>query len=72
MPGIAASHLDIVLFFGVKALAGCGHLLVGDIVGILHHLVDDAVGGQLYDAVAHGLDELMVVRRQQDIAFEVL
>ena len=40
-----------------------------DVFIILHHLVDDAVRGQFDDTVCHCLDELVVVRREQDISF---
>ena len=40
-----------------------------DVFIILHHLVDDAVRGQLDDTVCHCLDELVVVRREQDVSF---
>ena len=49
------------LFIAVEALAGFGHTRVGDIIVVLGEFVDDAARGQLYYAVAHSLDELMVM-----------
>ena len=39
-----------------------------DVFIILHHLVDDAVRSQFDDTVCHCLDELVVVRREQDVS----
>ena len=44
-------------------------VVTGDVVIIVHHLVDDAIGGELYDAVGHSLYELMVVAAEEDVAF---
>ena len=49
------------LVCGIETLTGDGHFLVGYVVVIFHHLVDYASVGELYYAVGHGLDELMVV-----------
>ena len=43
--------------------------VTGDVLVILHHLVDDAVRGELDDAVGHGLDEFVVVAAEEDVAF---
>ena len=51
---VAASQPPVVRSgLGVKAFARGGHLFVGDIVVVVHHLVDDAVWRQFYYAVAH-------------------
>ena len=56
----------------VHSLAGGRYLLVRDVVVVVHHLVDDAVGRELDDSVADRLDELMVVARHEDDALEIL
>ena len=43
-----------------------------DIIVILHQLVDVTLGTQLYDAVGNRLDELVVVRSEEDVALELL
>ena len=76
--GVCASELEcydmfyhcLIFLFGVQAFAGGSHFLIRYIVIVVHHLVDDAVGCELDDTVADGLDELVVVRRQQYIALE--
>ena len=43
-------------------------LVAGDVFIIFHHLVDDAIRGELDDAVGHGLDEFVVVTAEEHIA----
>ena len=45
-------------------------MIGGDVLIILHHLVNDAVGCQLDDTVGYSLNELMVVRREEDVPLE--
>ena len=45
--------------------------LVVDIVIIGHQLVDGSLWCQFNDTVGHGIDELMVVGSEQDVALEV-
>ena len=49
-----------------------GYRRIGDIVIVVHDLVDDAVWCQLNDTSRHGLDELMVVAGEEDIPLEDL
>ena len=49
-----------------------GDGVIGDVVIVVHTLVDDALRGELNHAVGHGLDKLMVVRGEQHIALERL
>ena len=45
---------------------------VGDVVIVVHDLVDDATWGQLDDTVRYRLDELVVMAGKEDIALEDL
>ena len=45
---------------------------VGDVVIVVHDLVDDATRGQLDDTVRYRLDELVVMAGEEDIALEDL
>ena len=58
--GFLFIHLGALLF----------QLLVVDVVVILHELVDCSVWSQLYDAVCHGLYELVVMAAEEDVALE--
>lgn len=49
-----------------------GYRRIGDIVIVVHDLVDDAVWCQLNDTVRYRLDELMVVAGEEDIPLEDL
>lgn len=49
-----------------------GYRRIGDVVIVVHDLVDDAVWCQLNDTVRYRLDELMVVAGEEDIALEDL
>lgn len=53
--------LCVVVFLVVKSFTCGGYFFIGDIVVVVHHLVDYSVGCKLNDAVAYGLDELVVV-----------
>ena len=60
------------LSYRVGSIHAGAHLcdeVTGDVFVILHHLVDDAARGELDDAVGHGLDELVVVAAEEDVAF---
>ena len=46
------------------------YLVIIDIVIISHELVDGALWSELYDAVGHSIDELMVVGSKEYIALE--
>lgn len=48
------------------------HLGITDEVIVVHELVDDAIGSKFDYAVRNRLDELMVMARHQDHAFEIL
>ena len=56
----------------IKLRAQLGNRGVGDVIVVVHHFIDDAIRRQLDDAVGDGLDELVVVAREEDIAFERL
>ena len=43
-----------------------------DVVVVLHELVDVSLGGELDDAVGYGLDELVVVGCEEDVALVLL
>ena len=45
---------------------------VGDVVVVVHDLVDDPPWGQLDDTVRYRLDELVVMAGEEDIALEDL
>ena len=45
---------------------------VGDVVVVVHDLVDDPPRRQLDDAVSYRLDELVVMAGEEDIALEDL
>ena len=45
---------------------------VGDVVVVVHDLVDDPPRGQLDDTVRYRLDELVVMAGEEDIALEDL
>ena len=45
-------------------------VVASNVLVVFHHLVDNAVGGELDDAVGYGFDELVVMAREQDVAFE--
>ena len=47
------------------------NLSVVDVVVVVHQFVNGAVGSQFDDAVGNGLDELMVVAREQNITLEL-
>ena len=78
---IVGRRLQIESIFGtntfiraqlIDALAQFLHTLVGDVVIKLGALVDDALGAKFDHAVAHGLDELVVVARHEDHSTEGL
>ena len=46
--------------------------IVADVVVIVHELVYDAVWREFYDACGNSLDELVVVRAEQDVTLEEL
>ena len=56
----------------IQLRAELGNRGVGDVVVVIHHLIDNAIRRQLDDAVGDGLDELVVVAREEDVAFERL
>ena len=56
----------------IKLRAQLGNRGVGDVIVVVHHFIDDAIRRQFDDAVGDGLDELVVVAREEDIAFERL
>ena len=45
---------------------------VAYVVFVVHQFVDVAVWCELYDAIGHGVDKLMVVRSKENVAFEEL
>ena len=53
----------------IHASAHLFDLVTGDVFIVFHHLVDDAIRSQLDDAVGNGLNELVVVTAEEDIAF---
>ena len=63
----AAKTVPLRIQLGFLLLDG----LVVDIVVVGCQLVNGTLRGQFDDAVGHGVDELMVVRGKQDIAFEL-
>ena len=46
--------------------------IAADVVVVLHELVDDAVRREFDDAGCYGLDELVVVAGEEDVALEEL
>ena len=60
------------LFFAVELSALGADALIVHIILIAHEFVDCTVGSQLNDAVGHGIDKLMVVRCEEDVAAEAL
>ena len=42
--------------------------VTGDVFIVFHHLVDDAIRREFDDAVGDGLDELVVVTAEEDVA----
>ena len=60
------------LFFAVELSALGADALIVHIILIAHEFVDCTVGSQLNDAVGHGVDKLMVVRCEEDVAAEAL
>lgn len=56
----------------IKLRAQLGNRGVGDVIVVVHHFIDDAIRRQLDDAVGDGLDKLVVMAREEDIAFERL
>ena len=49
-----------------------GYRRIGDVVIVVHDLVDDTVWCQLNDTIRYRLNELMVVAGEEDIALEDL
>ena len=47
------------------------YLLVVDILIVSSELVDGTLRSKLYDAVSHGVDELMVMAGKDNVALEV-
>ena len=60
------------LFFAVELSALGADALIVHVILIADEFVDRTVGSKLNDAVGHGVDKLMVVRCEEDVAAEAL
>ena len=68
--------MDLAYYMNVLLAVVLGSELgddgVGDVVVVVHDLVDDPPWGQLDDTVRYRLDELVVMAGEEDIALEDL
>ena len=65
-----AFFMRLALLF-VKPVTQFGNMAVADVIVVFHHLVNHSVGTDFDNAVAYGLNELVVVRRHQHVALEL-
>ena len=62
----------LILKSAIQAFALLTDAVVVDVVFVAHEFVDGAVGREFDDTVGHGVDKLVVVRGEEDVAAEAL
>ena len=53
---------------GIKFFFEFLDALIADVIFVVHEFVDGAVGREFDDAVGNGVDELVVVRREENVS----